>query len=352
MKIAVLLSGGVDSSVALGIMKEAGHDITAYYMKIWLEEDMSFMGECPWEDDLIQARSVCERFNVPLKIMNLQREYFDIVVKYTIEELKSGRTPSPDIMCNKNIKFGVFFDKVVAEGYDKIVSGHYASVEEKGGNFHLVQAIDPVKDQTYFLTYLNQEQMKKVCFPLGGMMKSEVREKAHQFGLINAERKDSQGICFLGKIKYNDFVKYYLGQKTGDIIELETGIILGTHNGYWFHTIGQRQGLGLSGGPWYVAKKDIEKNIVYVSHNIVETQVSCDTFVAENINWIVGRPENTKLECKLRHGPKKVECEIEFLAEDKVRVKLAEDDQGISPGQFAIFYKENECLGGGRIALV
>ena len=351
MRMAVLLSGGVDSSVALGMMKEAGHDITAYYMKIWLEEDMAFMGDCPWEDDLQQAQSVCERFDVPLKIVNLQKDYFDIVVKYTIDELKAGRTPSPDIMCNKNIKFGVFFDKV-KEDFDKCVSGHYASVVEENGVFHLHQALDPVKDQTYFLTHLNQDQLSKIHCPLGGMLKSEVRVKARQFRLMNAERKDSQGICFLGKIKYNDFVKFYLGEKEGDIIELETGTILGKHKGFWFHTIGQRQGLGLSGGPWYVAKKDIETNTVFVSHNLIETSVKSNQFIAEEVNWIVTKPEKTSFECKLRHGPKKIQCEIQFIDDNKVKVTLNEDDQGISPGQFAIFYDGTECIGGGRIALL
>lgn len=320
-------------------------------MKIWLEDDMAFMGECPWEDDLSQARAVCERFDVPLKIVSLQREYFDIVVQYAIDELKAGRTPSPDIMCNKNIKFGTFFEKI-DDSYDKYVSGHYASIEEDGGICRLMRAADPVKDQTYFLTYLNQEQLAKIHFPLGSMLKSEVRTLARRYRLINADRRDSQGICFLGKIKYNDFVKFYLGEKEGDIIEIETGKKLGSHKGFWFHTIGQRQGLGLSGGPWYVAKKDIEQNIVFVSHNIVESHVPCDEFIAENINWIAGKPNDSELMCKLRHGPRMSECRIETTADNQVKVKLAEEDQGISPGQFAIFYSGQECLGGGRIKLI
>jgi tRNA-specific 2-thiouridylase len=349
MKAVVLLSGGVDSSVALAMVKQMGWDAEAYYLKIWLEDDMAFMGDCPWEEDLYYAREVCKKLDVPLKIINMQREYFNTVVEYSITELKAGRTPSPDIMCNKNIKFGLFFDKLETS-FDKCVSGHYAKCIESDGKFLLYQAEDKFKDQTYFLTYLNQSQLSRIYFPLGDFQKAEVREKATAFGLPTAVRKDSQGICFLGKIKYNDFVKFHLGEKKGNIIELESGKKLGEHNGFWFHTIGQRQGLGLSGGPWYVVRKDIDENIIYVSHSEDLLNKPCNEYFVSDINWINEPPAKLNLTTKLRHGPKKIDCHLEFQSDNLLKVKLEQQDAGISPGQFSIFYDDTLCLGGGIIS--
>jgi tRNA-5-taurinomethyluridine 2-sulfurtransferase len=348
MKIAVLLSGGVDSSVALCLLKEQGHDLTAFYLKIWLEDELAFLGECPWEEDLEYARGVCNKLGVPLQIVNMQAEYLDTVVEYTITELKAGRTPSPDIMCNRHIKFGQFFNKI-DNSYDKVASGHYAQIEEIGGKFYLKESPDAVKDQTYFLTYLNQNQLSKILFPIGQYTKPEVRKLANQFGLPTSGRKDSQGICFLGKIKYNDFIKYHLGEQEGEIREIETGKTIGKHKGYWFHTIGQRTGLGLSGGPWYVVKKDIQNNIIYISRNNQTEKVLHNVFNALNVNWIPDKTVFPNLLVKLRHGPNKLNCTIEHIDETRVRVNLAEPDQGISAGQFAIFYKDGYCLGGGVI---
>ncbi|MFP4369647.1 MAG: tRNA 2-thiouridine(34) synthase MnmA, partial [Candidatus Kapaibacterium sp.] len=335
MKIAVLLSGGVDSSVALNLLHEEGHELTAYYLKIWLEEELAFLGDCPWQEDLDYARAVCDKLGVPLRIMNMQQEYLDTVVEYTIKELKAGRTPSPDIMCNKMIKFGKFIHKL-DEPYDKIASGHYADIREIDGKYRLFRSPDPVKDQTYFLTYLNQEQLSKILFPIGKYTKDEVRRLAARYELPTAARKDSQGICFLGKIKYSDFIKFHLGEQPGDIINIETGEKLGEHKGFWFHTIGQRQGLGLGGGPWYVAKKDSDSNIIYVSHNNETETITRDSLYAVDFNWIQ-RPEDTKgLKVKLRHGPHMYDCSVDIVSSSKVFIRLSGEDQGISPGQFAI----------------
>ncbi len=350
MKVALLLSGGVDSSVALHLLKQQGHEVEAFYLKIWLEEELAFLGNCPWEEDLQFVRSVCEQTNTPLHIVNMQKEYLDTVVEYTIRELKAGRTPSPDIMCNKNIKFGDFFKKIDAS-FDKVASGHYAQVEERNGLFYLKESPDAVKCQTYFLTYLSQEQLSKILFPIGSFTKQQIRELAKEFNLSTANRKDSQGICFLGKIKYNDFIKFHLGEQVGDIIEIETGKKWGTHKGYWFHTIGQRTGLGLSGGPWYVVKKDLKENIIYISRENGKEQVSHDNFFVRDINWI-GEPANVgEINVKIRHGAKKYSANFDYIDENKLKVKLAEEDQGISPGQFCIFYKDGYCLGGGVISL-
>lgn len=348
MKIAVLLSGGVDSSVALCLLKEQGHDLTAYYLKIWLEEELAFLGECPWEEDLQYARGVCDMLGVPLKIVNMQEEYLNTVVEYTISELKQGRTPSPDIMCNKNIKFGQFFDKI-DNSFDKVASGHYAQIEMLDGKYFLKESPDAIKDQTYFLTYLNQSQLSRILFPIGQYTKSQVRELATRFALPTSGRKDSQGICFLGKIKYNDFIKFHLGEQKGEIREIESDKVIGYHKGYWFHTIGQRTGLGLSGGPWYVVNKDISNNIIYISRNNQTDKVLHDSFIASGINWIPSIHKFTDLKVKLRHGAYKYNCRIDYIDNNKVKVQLDEPDQGISAGQFAIFYKDSFCLGGGVI---
>lgn len=349
MKIALLLSGGVDSSVALYRLLEQGYtDITAYYLKIWLEDELSFLGTCPWEEDLAYARAVCDAKNIPLKVLPLQQEYFDRVVSYTISELKKGHTPSPDIFCNQRVKFGAFYDKV-NEKYDKVATGHYGVVEEIDGLSYLRRSPDPVKDQSYFLSHLSQDQISKIIFPIGSLMKEEVRALAQRYDLPNKDRKDSQGICFLGKIKYSDFVKHYLGEKEGEIRELETEEVLGSHKGFWFHTIGQRQGLGLSNGPWYVTSKDLENNIIYVSssRNILEQKRK--VFNVCEPNWISRKPRIDELTLKLRHGPRLNSCRIKWLSAERIEVTMDEGDKGIAPGQFAVFYEDDICLGGARI---
>ena len=348
--IAVLLSGGVDSSLALRLLVEAGFtNVTAFYIKIWLEEELAFLGDCPWETDIQYARAVCEQVNVPLEIVPLQREYYDRVVQYALRELKAGRTPSPDIFCNEQIKFGAFLEKIDPR-FQKVASGHYARIEFRDGKYWLKRAPDPVKDQTYFLSYLTQEQLARILFPVGEYTKRQVRELAHRFNLPTKDRPDSQGICFLGKIKYADFVKAHFGEKPGDIVEMESGKKLGTHRGFWFYTIGQRQGLGLSNGPWYVVGKNAQKNIIYVSHRQNILHYYRRHIVVEDVNWISGMPEKRELQVKLRHGPGMQPATIEPLADGRVMVHLAAGDKGAAPGQFTIFYDGDYCLGGGKIA--
>lgn len=349
MKIAVLLSGGVDSSVALQLLKrQGGHDITAFYLKIWLEDELAFLGDCPWEDDLKYARAVCQQAGVPLKIVPLQTEYLEKVVEHALAELRAGRTPSPDIFCNQRIKFGEFYRRIDAD-FDKVASGHYARLEHNNGTFLLKRAPDPVKDQTYFLSNLNQAQLQRALFPIGHLQKVEVRRLARDFDLPNCDRKDSQGICFLGKIDYRDFVKFHLGEVDGPIVELESGEKLGEHRGFWFYTIGQRHGLKLGGGPWYVVRKDTIKNIIYISHR--ERMAACQrsAFTVGQLNWIAGPPEREKLQVKLRHGPQNIACHIVRLADGRCEVTLANPDPGIAAGQHAVVYDGDICLGGGII---
>lgn len=354
MNIAVLVSGGVDSSVALRLLHEQGHQVTAFYLKIWLEDELSFMGECPWDDDLSYVRTICDDLGIELRVVSLQKEYWEYVVSYVIAQVKAGRTPNPDIFCNKRIKFGMFFEYLAREfgdHFDKIATGHYAQVVERDGVAVLKQAPDAIKDQTYFLSYLDQTQLQKLIFPIGHLTKEDVRAYAHRFDLPNKTRKDSQGICFLGKLKFTDFIAHYLGEQSGDLIEFETGNVVGTHKGFWFYTIGQRQGIGLAGGPWYVVAKDTIKNSVFISRTYHAQDKERDTCMVQNVHWLSGEaPEKKLLTVKMRHGAHKHTCYITKHDDTTYNVKLDTRDQGIAAGQFAVFYDEDVCLGAGIIA--
>lgn len=349
-KVAMLISGGVDSSVALALLKEVGAEVDAYYLKIWLEDEIRFLGgDCPWEEDVKFVEKVCQRLDVKYEILPLQKEYFDKVVSYTINEVKSGRTPNPDVMCNSKIKFGSFLDKVQNENYDYIASGHYAFKSEIGVEMCL--SPDEIKDQTYFLSYLKGEQLNNLIFPIGCFKKDEVRELAEYYDLVNKDRKDSQGICFLGKLKFSEFVKHYLGTKPGDIVNYDTNEIIGEHEGFYFYTLGQRKGIGLAGGPWYVVKKNIEKNIVYVSNEYFEEDKPRNEFWVEDLNMFDTKSKlDETLLVKIRHGEKMYEIEKIEEENGKFKISLKEDDQGIAPGQFAVFYRNKTCIGSGIIS--
>ncbi len=354
MKIAVLTSGGVDSSVALRLLKDQGHEVTAFYLKIWLEDELAYLGDCPWEEDLAFVRSICEKNQIPLEVVPFQKEYWKRVVEETIKEVEAGRTPNPDMLCNARIKFGAFLEYLSQNKkefpFDKIASGHYAQTEEREGITLLKQAPDDIKDQTYFLSQLSQEQLSQIIFPIGQYTKSEVRSLAKQFKLANAERKDSQGICFLGKIPFDQFLEAHLGKRPGNLIEKDSGQILGKHNGFWFYTIGQRRGIRLPGGPWYVVAKNSEKNQVFISHGKMYQAVARDTFLVKNINWFSGAPsEKEVLQVKIRHGAKMYQAKMRKKADDLWEVVLIEKDQGIASGQYAVFYDGVYCLGGGAI---
>jgi tRNA-specific 2-thiouridylase len=353
MKIAMLISGGVDSSVALKLLKDQGHDVQAFYLKVWLEDELAFLGNCPWQEDLAYVEQTCKQLDVPYEVLSVQREYWDQIVSYVIDQVRRGLTPNPDVLCNRYIKFGVVMDQI-GDQFDKIATGHYAQVQERDGIAYLLTSPDVVKDQTYFLSHMTQEQLKKALFPIGHLTKAEVRELAHQFGLPTETRKDSQGICFLGKISFAEFIRHHLGERVGDLVEYETGIRMGAHKGFWFYTIGQRQGLGLAGGPWYVVSKNIANNIVYISRNYYAVDKSRDEFDITQCNWGSGiRPEEGQdIMIKLRHGPQAVACSVRWLSSDRARIKLSVRDQGIAAGQFAVFYQNNVCLGSGVITPV
>jgi tRNA-specific 2-thiouridylase len=362
MKVAALISGGVDSSVSLRLLKERGYDVTAFYLKVWLEDELEYLGQCPWEEDLEYVHEVCDSLSVPVEVLPVQQDYRERVIRYAIAEVEQGRTPNPDILCNSRIKFGCFYERIERD-YEKVATGHYANVRETraGGAtvYQLATAPDPIKDQTYFLSHLDQSQLSRAIFPIGEYRKEEVRELAQRFALANKDRKDSQGLCFLGKISFREFIKHHLGERPGDIVDLESGERMGEHRGYWFHTIGQRQGLGLSGGPWYVVKKDVASNTIYISRDYFSEEKLRDAFEVGNPHWISNEPPRSReLRVKLRHGESFYRCQIEAAGPQRLRVRIDGRDQGIAAGQFAVFYDSPEgaddaagaiCLGGGVI---
>jgi len=353
MEIAALVSGGVDSSVVVHQLKEAGLEPVIFYIRIGGEDKAGYM-DCPSEEDIEITSFIAKKYGCRFEIVSLHDEYWEKVVSYTIDAVNKGLTPNPDIMCNKYIKFGCFEDKW-GRDFDKIATGHYATTTEINGKTWLSTAKDKQKDQTDFLAQINNLQISKLMFPIGNMLKNEVRAIAEAQNLPSAKRRDSQGICFLGKINYNDFIERYLGRRTGQIVELETGKVVGMHNGYWFHTIGQRKGLGLSGGPWFVIRKDVKRNVIYVSNGYdPETQYGKTVemqgfhFITEDI-W--GEFANSKeITFKTRHTPEFTRGRISHIG-DLYSIESDEKIQGIAPGQFAVVYDAESrlCFGSGMI---
>jgi tRNA-specific 2-thiouridylase len=353
MEIAALVSGGVDSSVAVHLLKEAGYDPVIFYIRIGMEEKDGFI-DCPSEEDIEITAYVAKKYGCRFETVSLHEAYWDKVISYAIDSVKRGLTPNPDVMCNKYIKFGCFEDQW-GKDFDKIATGHYATTTEINGATWLSTAKDPLKDQTDFLGQITNLQIAKLMFPIGHLLKSEVRTIAAEQKLPSALRKDSQGICFLGKINYNQFIERYLGRRTGKIVELETGKVLGTHNGYWFHTIGQRKGLGLSGGPWFVIQKDVEQNLVYVSNGYdPETQYG-RSIGMQGFHFITQDPwgafdDAREITFKIRHTPEFTPGLIRRTG-DFYHIHSLHKIQGIAPGQFAVVYDQHRhlCFGSGMI---
>lgn len=352
MNIAVLISGGVDSAVAVHRLLEQGHDLHLFYIRIGMDNDE---GDCSAEEDIEMCRFIAKRYNLPFDIVSLHQEYWDNVMEYALRTVRAGLTPNPDIMCNKMIKFG-FFEQRWGHEFDLTATGHYASTAFIDGKKWLATAVDPVKDQTDFLAKISYDQLRHLTFPIGDIPKSEVRRIAVETKMPNAYRKDSQGICFLGKIDYNEFIRRHLGEKPGAIIELETGRKLGEHRGFWFHTIGQRKGLGLSGGPWYVVKKNIHDNVIYVSNGYdTEKQYGKSIHLAE-MHFITGNPWKGRdgeipITFKNRHMPSFMTGTIHPLGDNEYVVTSDDRVQGIAPGQFAVIYDRDSriCYGSGII---
>ena len=350
-KIAVLLSGGVDSSVVLYELVRQGLQPDCFYIKIGPEEEEEW--DCSSEEDLEMATAVSHKYGCKLEVIDCHREYWDQVTKYTMDKVRAGLTPNPDVMCNRLIKFGAFHEKRGHE-YDLIATGHYAQTEyDEEGRKWLCTSPDPVKDQTDFLAQIYDWQLQKALFPIGHMMKEEVREIAEREHLAPAHRRDSQGICFLGKINYNDYIRRYLGEKPGDVIELESGKKIGEHKGHWFHTIGQRKGMGLGGGPWFVVKKDVEHNIIYVSHGYDPESAYRQDFPIRDFHSINGMLPPTDITLKIRHTPEYLPARLEATGDGRYMVHAEAPIHGVAPGQFCVVYdaRHRRCFGSGEITI-
>ncbi|MBQ1650834.1 MAG: tRNA 2-thiouridine(34) synthase MnmA [Paludibacteraceae bacterium] len=357
MEIAALVSGGVDSSVVVHQLVESGYKPTIFYIRIGMEDETGYMG-CSAEEDIEITSFIAQKYGLKMEVVSLQEEYWNTVVAYTLRTVKEGLTPNPDVMCNRLIKFGAFIDKW-GKDFDKVATGHYAQNIFEGGKYWLGTATDRVKDQTDFLAQISYEQLSKILFPIGALPKSEVRAIAERAALPSAKRKDSQGICFLGKINYNDFIRKYLGEKQGKIVELETGKVLGTHNGFWFHTIGQRKGLGLSGGPWYVVGKSAAENVVFVSQGYDTEKQYGNVIPLEGIHYITECPwaeipeSGVEITFKIRHTPEFTRGTLLRCGEG-YKIKSESMIQGIAPGQYGVIYTPDSriCLGSGVISLL
>ena len=354
--IAVLISGGVDSSVVVHLLCEQGYHPSLFYIKIGME-GADFM-DCPMEEDMEMVNWVARRYGLPLEVVDLHRDYWDSVAHYALEKIRQGLTPNPDVMCNRLIKFGCF-EQRVGHRFAYTATGHYATTYLVDGKHWLGTAIDPVKDQTDFLAQIDYLQLSKLLFPLGGLMKHEVRDIACKANLPTARRRDSQGICFLGDINYNDFVRRFLGEQEGHIVEWETGRVLGQHKGYWFHTIGQRKGLGLSGGPWFVVGKSVEENVVYVSRGYDTPLQYGRQFAMKDFHFITANPwvgcegAGPEVTFKIRHTPEFNTGRLIWQADGSCTLQSAEPLQGIAPGQFGVIYTSDRrlCIGSGEICL-
>lgn len=354
MNIATLLSGGVDSSVVTHLLCEQGYKPDLFYIKIGKDKEEDF--SCTMEEDIELCKAIACKYGLQFDIIDLHKQYWDLVVTYVMDKVKKGLTPNPDVMCNRLIKFGCFEQEAGCH-YDKTATGHYANIVEKNGKIWLGTAIDPVKDQTDFLAQTSYLQISKLMFPLGNLLKSEVRDIAKAAKLPSAYRRDSQGICFLGRISYNDFIRKYLGEKEGKIVEIETGKYIGRHKGHWFHTIGQRKGLGLSGGPWFVIKKDIDENIIYVTKGYDNPKTYSNDFYIRDFHFItenIWEKEEMQSEItfKIRHTDT-FTSGILIKQQNKFHLLSQKPIQGVAPGQFGVIYDKDAkiCIGSGEIEI-
>ena len=352
MRIAVLISGGVDSAVVVHKLKEEGHDLQLFYIRIGMDNDE---GDCSAEEDIEMCQLIAHKYGLPLEVVSLHQEYWDNVMEYALRTVRAGLTPNPDMMCNKMIKFG-YFEERWGHEFDMTATGHYATTDVVNGVKYLATAVDPVKDQTDFLAQISYKQLEHLMFPIGSMPKAEVRRIAVEANMPNAFRKDSQGICFLGKINYNDFIRRHLGEKKGNIIEIETGRKIGEHKGFWFHTIGQRKGLGLSGGPWYVVKKNPTDNVVYVSNGYGTEKQYGRILHLDEMHFISGNPwegveGSVDIMFKNRHTPDFIKARFTHLTGNEYVIESERDVQCIAPGQFAVVYdaQGHLCYGSGVI---
>ena len=353
-KVVVGMSGGVDSSVAALILKEQGYEVIGLFMRNWdsfangevSDAPVGKSGICPQEEDYVDAKKVCDKLGIPLYRKDFVKEYYDYVFKYFLDELKHGRTPNPDIMCNKYIKFDLFIKEAQKLGADFIATGHYARME----NGKLLKAIDDNKDQTYFLSQVSRDQLKNVLFPIGGMLKPDVRKVALENNLITARKKDSTGICFIGERNFKHFLKNYLPNTPGNMVNIETNEVVGKHIGLMYYTIGQRKGLDIGGtkSRMFVVGKNLEKNILYICIGEDNDYLISDSCVIEDVNYL---GDNKVENCcaKFRYRQKDNPVNLEWLDDGNILVKYPQGVKSVTPGQACVLYEGDICLGGGII---
>ncbi|MGN1400871.1 MAG: tRNA 2-thiouridine(34) synthase MnmA [Bacillus sp. (in: firmicutes)] len=352
-RVVVGMSGGVDSSVAALLLKEQGYDVVGIFMKNWDDTDEN--GVCTATEDYEDVRKVCEQIGIPYYAVNFEKQYWDKVFTYFLDEYRAGRTPNPDVMCNKEIKFKAFLEHALKLGADFLATGHYAQVEFLDGEYKMLRGVDDNKDQTYFLNQLTQEQLKKVMFPLGHLPKAKVREIAAEAGLATATKKDSTGICFIGERNFKEFLSNYLPAQPGNMETLD-GEVKGQHDGLMYYTIGQRHGLGIggSGDPWFVAGKDLKRNVLYVCQGFHNEMLYSTSLTAVDVSWVADRPAADEFTCtaKFRYRQKDVGVTVKVKADSTVDVIFDEPSRAITPGQAVVFYDGDTCLGGGTIDTV
>jgi tRNA-specific 2-thiouridylase len=354
-KVIVGMSGGVDSSVSAWLLQQQGYQVEGLFMKNWEEDD----GEeyCTAADDLADAQAVCDKLGIKLHKINFAAEYWDNVFEHFLDEYKAGRTPNPDILCNKEIKFKAFLEFAAEDlGADYIATGHYVRRADVAGKSQLLRGLDGNKDQSYFLYTLSHQQIAQSLFPVGELEKPEVRRIAEELDLITAKKKDSTGICFIGERKFRDFLGRYLPAQPGEIETVE-GEIVGEHQGLMYHTLGQRKGLGIGGrkesndDPWYVVDKDVARNRLIVAQGGDHPRLMSVGLIAQQLHWIDRQPVTSPLRCtvKTRYRQSDIPCEILPLGDDRIEVRFDEAVAAVTPGQSAVFYLDDVCLGGGII---
>lgn len=347
-KVFVAISGGVDSAVSAKILQEKGYEVTGVFMKNWSDQNHGIGHECPWQKDLEDTVKICKTLGITHKTYNFEKEYRKHILENFFEEYKKGNTPNPDVLCNKYIKFDSFLKKALGQGADYIATGHYSKTE----NGRLFKAKDKNKDQTYFLHRLTKSQLKKSIFPLGNLTKEEVRELAQKYKLPVAKKKDSQGLCFIGKIDVQEFIKNTLKEKEGEIIDLDQNKVVGKHNGIWFYTIGQRHGIKIGGTkePYFVAKKDTEKNVLYVVQGRNHPELYKKTLEVADLHLINPKYKfkKTNFTATIRYRSKDTPVKLEF-ENKKAILKFEIAQWAPALGQSLVFFNKNECLGGGFI---
>ncbi|ADH99947.1 tRNA 2-thiouridine(34) synthase MnmA [Salisediminibacterium selenitireducens] len=349
-RIVVGMSGGVDSSVTAHLLKEQGYEVIGIFMKNW--DDTDEFGVCTATEDYEDVIRVCNQLDIPYYAVNFEKQYWDKVFTYFLDEYKSGRTPNPDVMCNKEIKFKAFLDHAMTLGADYVATGHYAKVSHTPDGVKLLRGKDRNKDQTYFLNALSQDQLRHVLFPLGDIEKPRVREIAEEAGLATAGKKDSTGICFIGERNFKEFLSEYLPAQPGNMETLD-GEVKGTHDGLMYYTLGQRQGLGIggSGEPWFVIDKDLSRNVLLVGQGFHHPALYSEGLKADGVNWVAGSAPAERFHCtvKTRYRQQDRGATVTVEPDGSVTLMFDEAERAVTPGQAVVFYDDEICLGGGTI---